>query len=337
MLVAAGQGHSFESVLAEAGVGSDALLDPERMVPDVIVTKIVALLERAAQGQNLALVLGRRLPVAAMGLGWSLWRRAPTLGVALRLFHASHNLAATALHIELEIEPQPALMFVHPNDLVDGGLGSEVALSIGVRMIRRLFGPGRVTRVEFGHAPRGPAEAYSEAMGVPVVFGTSGNRIVFGVDQLEAPNQAFTVEGEDVLLQQLREMMFDRGLLQVDALREVRAAIIACGERGLFSVADVARQLGMSRRALQRRVEASQESVSGLVDQYRFTRARALLVGGGLPLGEVAEQVGFATERGFRKAFRRWSGTTANQWRAAAAERAADPPGASALAVSRFA
>ncbi len=110
--------------------------------------------------------------------------------------------------------------------------------------------------------------------------------------------------------------MLDRGLLPVDAMSAVTTAITACGAQGRYTIADVAQRLGTSPRTLQRRVRRSGHSVTDLIDTYRFERAKAVLAGPDTRLVDVAEQLGFDSERGFRKAFRRWAGMTAAQWRA---------------------
>jgi hypothetical protein len=161
-LVASSEGHQCEAVPAETGVSSDALLDPDGFVPDIYVSKRVTLKERAGLGRNSGLLLRVRLPLAAMGTRWKLLRRAPTLAAGLRLFEASHTLAGTSLHVEIDHEPQPAARFGHPNDVVDGGLGAEVILTMAVRCMHRLFGLETVGRVELGHAPRGRGKRLTE-------------------------------------------------------------------------------------------------------------------------------------------------------------------------------
>lgn len=315
-LVAVGAGHDFQSIEAETGISSEGLLDPDAPVPDVYLSKLVALLERTSGGRNLAMFLGRRLPLEAIGPGWPLLRRAPTMAAMLRLYALSHKLSGTALQVEVAFEPEPALTLGHTNDAHDGGLGAEVGTSLAVRCARRLFGARSVARVEFQHTPRGRQGAYESTFGVPVVFAAPHNRILGNPTMLDAPNTAFAVEPEHLIARQLRQLMRDHGLLSEDSLTTVREAIIHCSADGRYSVDAVAAHLGVSRRVLQRRVGARGLSVSALIDQYRLELAKALLRNERRALVDVADQVGFDSERGFRKAFRRWAGITASQWRA---------------------
>jgi AraC-like DNA-binding protein len=53
-------------------------------------------------------------------------------------------------------------------------------------------------------------------------------------------------------------------------------------------------------------------------DDVRFVLARELLALTDLPIGEISASLVFSNQTAFVRAFRRWSGSTPSQWRAAA-------------------
>src|SRR5262249_24676560 len=69
---------------------------------------------------------------------------------------------------------------------------------------------------------------------------------------------------------------------------------------------DVAKQLGISRRSLQRKLAAEQVSFEKLVDECRRERALELLRQD-MTVAAIAATVGFAGARPFVRAFRRWT------------------------------
>ena len=116
----------------------------------------------------------------------------------------------------------------------------------------------------------------------------------------------------------LREQSAQRSLAD-----DVRTALgrSMSGERP--SVEKIAKQLGMSSRTLQRRLEGEALTYQGLLDEVRRDSARRLLADTDVDPEEVAFLLGFAEANSFNRAFQAWEGITPKQWRGA--ER--KPPG----------
>ena len=95
----------------------------------------------------------------------------------------------------------------------------------------------------------------------------------------------------------------DAGRAVADAVR----ALLAGGDPGLRAVA---RKLGVSARTLQRRLLSEGLSYHGIVDQVRRELAVGLVTSTTLPLAIIGERVGYAEDRAFRRAFRRWTGAS---------------------------
>jgi AraC-like DNA-binding protein len=96
------------------------------------------------------------------------------------------------------------------------------------------------------------------------------------------------------------------------ARREI-GALLAHGEPRL---ADVARRLAVSERTLHRRLADDDTRFAALVDEARRERATFLLEDPRLSSSEIAFLLGYAEPAAFFRAFRRWTGTTPQTWRA---------------------
>ena len=92
------------------------------------------------------------------------------------------------------------------------------------------------------------------------------------------------------------------------------------GERP--TVDKIAREMGMSPRTLQRRLEEAGTSYQELLDEVRRQSARRLLAETDLDAGEVAFLLGFEELNSFTRAFRGWEGTTPIQLRRSNTSRA---------------
>jgi len=95
----------------------------------------------------------------------------------------------------------------------------------------------------------------------------------------------------------------------------VRARIyqqLADGEPSLESVAE---SLGMPSRTLSARLARRSLRFAEILDSLRQSLAELYLQDRALSLTEIALLLGFAESSSFSRAFRRWRGTSPNQWR----------------------
>src|SRR3546814_1749961 len=82
------------------------------------------------------------------------------------------------------------------------------------------------------------------------------------------------------------------------------------------ALGDIAAELHLTERTLRRQLLAAGSGFRILHDEVRSERARELLRGSDLPIAQVGASVGFRDAREFRRAFKRWTGTTPSAMRA---------------------
>jgi AraC-like DNA-binding protein len=80
-------------------------------------------------------------------------------------------------------------------------------------------------------------------------------------------------------------------------------------------ICDVAKELGMSRRTLQRRITEERTTFRQLIGDARRELARHYVLQPALELAEVACLLGYEDPNSFFRAFREWEGTTPSEWR----------------------
>jgi len=73
----------------------------------------------------------------------------------------------------------------------------------------------------------------------------------------------------------------------------------------------------MSARTLQRRLGNAGARFVDLVDAVREEQARLLVRAAELPLAEITYRLGYAELSAFLRAFKRWTGSTPNEFRTA--------------------
>ena len=98
-------------------------------------------------------------------------------------------------------------------------------------------------------------------------------------------------------------------------LRKVRETISKLLSARHPGLAEVAAQLGISPRTLQRRLTGMNLSHSQLVNQTRITTACQRLAQRDVHISEIAREIGFATPSAFSRAFQSWTGTSPRDFR----------------------
>lgn len=95
----------------------------------------------------------------------------------------------------------------------------------------------------------------------------------------------------------------------------VRAVIAQILRDGEPRISDVARQLGMTARTLQRRLQDEALGFTALVDEARLQLARRYLADESLSISEVSFALGYSEPSAFTRAFKRWSGLAPVEYR----------------------
>jgi AraC-like DNA-binding protein len=149
-----------------------------------------------------------------------------------------------------------------------------------------------------------------------VVFGADRN--AFQIDPLlqsqkvaRLPRYAFGVLAEkaDALLAALETCSSLRG--RVESLLMAR---LHTGEVGMDGVAA---KLGLSRQTLFRRLKAEGVTFEAVLDELRRRMAMDYLAARKVSVNETAYLVGFSDPAAFSRAFKRWTGSSPKQMRAA--------------------
>jgi AraC-like DNA-binding protein len=173
--------------------------------------------------------------------------------------------------------------------------------------------------VRFRHAAPRDRREHRALFGV-LEFGAAHTEIVFDDATLETPMRHAHAFYAEIFRQQVERTIAelpDDGSLA----REVRGVARAALAGGSCNVATTARALGVTSRTLQRRLKAEQTSFDALVDGLRRELATTYL-DQQLGVREIAGLLGYADPRAFHHAFKRWTGTSPEQARAARIQRA---------------
>jgi AraC-like DNA-binding protein len=175
--------------------------------------------------------------------------------------------------------------------------------------------------------PRSHTKALEKHFGCPVACGSSRNAIIFRAEDAAIPFVTRNAELLEMLAPQFDQELKERTANEDHFVDLVRGAIQQrlTGHRPV--VDDVAKDLHMSPRTLQRRLQDSGSNYQRVLDEARHQMARYYLGNSVLELAEAAYLLGYEDANSFARAFRAWEGMPPKHWREA--QRAAGSTGSS--------
>lgn len=168
-------------------------------------------------------------------------------------------------------------------------------------------------RIELAR-PRPKSDVYQKYFECPIRYGASHNMLVLKPADLDRPFPGHNQELLEILTPALASAL---GELQArssikDQVKVVLKRSLASGRPEL---SDVARDLGLSERTLQRRIAEEGMSFRELLVEARQELGRQLLSDPSAEIDEVACLLGYQDASSFYRAFRYWEGMTPNRWR----------------------
>lgn len=162
--------------------------------------------------------------------------------------------------------------------------------------------------------PRARPTLFERHFGCPVLFDAGGNALVFRAADIE---RAFVTHNADLLAMiapQLEQELSQSNQRQ-SFLDQVRAVVKRRLAGMRPTVQAVARELHMSSRTLQRRLQESGYSFQQVLEEARRELARHYLVHSPLEVNETAYLLGYEDANSFVRAFHGWEGVPPAHWR----------------------
>ncbi|HLG98770.1 MAG TPA: AraC family transcriptional regulator [Bryobacteraceae bacterium] len=183
-------------------------------------------------------------------------------------------------------------------------------VGIGHRGTGRPLNP---KRVEFQRPPA-HREMYETHFRCPVKFKSNQNALVFSKADLQLPFVTYNADLLAAIAPQLEAELAEQ-LAQKTFTEQAKGILkqLLAGHRP--GIQDLARELHLSTRTLQRRLTEQGITFQRLLDEARRELARHYLLHSSRELNETAYLLGYEDANSFFRAFHQWEGTTPGQWR----------------------
>jgi AraC-like DNA-binding protein len=316
----AARGHEPESLCRSVGVSLTELRDPDARLPYPLAERLAMHAAEVAGDPNIGLHLAHDVrDPRIFDAGLLLMMASPTLAASFDLMQRYQRLWADGERVALQ--PTPAGLLARftaqgsPGEFQRQCDESAMAeMVIGARMLTGCeLAP---LRVAFRHAAPPETREHAELFRCSPEWGARYTELELAREDLERtlPHASETYRA---IFQEQVECALARLPAPSGGVTEsVRAAARAALTSGDCSLASTARALGTSARTLQRRLQAEGTSFAELVDALRCELAK-LYLDRRVPVAEIAWLLGYAEASAFHHAFKRWTGSTPEQLRAA--------------------
>jgi AraC-like DNA-binding protein len=306
--------HGIDSAAVIEGLPltDAALSDVRGRLPVADFTVLVMRAMELRGDPGFGLTLAQNAPANMLQILGLMLLSTRTLREAFALLTRYSSLTADGVSYSLSEHGQQATFAYHSplRPDVTTRFSADFTLVTALRVAQHFFGGAHLRPISahFEHAAPSYRDRYVPIFGCPVSFGQRSNALTFPLELLDQVQ----LHADSTVTAALCQMG-DRVLSDLTRPRSVsdriRMLLQSTGALVCIDPARLARGVGLTRRALRRRLAAEGTSLSDLVDEARCKVACEELRRSG-SIENVATRVGYSERSAFHRAFKRWTGQT---------------------------
>ena len=158
---------------------------------------------------------------------------------------------------------------------------------------------------------------FSRFFGTDIEFGAPVDEIVFAKKIRNLPVVSADPFLNKLLIKYCEEALSHRQSSRESFRSRVENAVIPLLPHGKARAGEIAHRLGISQRSFHRRLSSEGLTFTGLLENLRFDLAKRYFAEENLTISKLAWLLGFQDVSSFSHAFKRWTGTTPREFRAA--------------------
>ena len=309
------------AIFREAGLNPAKLGNAVARFPVVNMIQLWNLSQQASGDDGFGVTTGQRWNATTFhALGFA-WLASNTLGEALHRMARygaflndglEYSLVSEQIHYRFRISRNQDIL---PDDRFER---SDTSADAGVvallKMCRQLLGESfSPIEITCGHPPNGGTLLLEQVARCPIRFDGNYIEVVFDRQDIErklsSGNDELTHAHEQIILKHMTDLQRDK------LSAKVQLAILEQLPSGNVKETDIASELGLSSRTMQRRLLEEGVNFQGLLQTSRQKLADQYIRDENLSISEIAYLLGFSEQANFTRAFKRWTGRSPTQYR----------------------
>jgi AraC-like DNA-binding protein len=312
-------GVDVAPLMVKAGVTRKQVQDDSVRLAVKSQIKFVELVADALHDDCLGFHLARDYDLREFGLLYYVWNSSDLLGDAFRRAERYSSIANEAVFLHVRSNGNELALtstYVGIKRLSDRHQIEFWVTSL-VRICRQLTNRHLLPScVKFVHRRNGGANALEKFLGCDVEFGAATDEVAFPGTVKQMPVVCADRYLNKLLIKYCEEARSHREAGRLTFRVAVENAIAPLLPHGRARADEIARQLGMSLRTLERRLGSEGLTFDGILTELRFDLAKRYLPEEDLAISKIAWLLGYQDAGGFTHAFKRWTGKTPREARA---------------------
>lgn len=309
-------GASIEQMLQDTGLDATVLNDNSATISYAQYGLLIRNAFQHYSHPGLGLRFGANLHIGHQGMLGVATMTSDTLRDAGVLAQRFYKYLSPVLVLEMRVEGEECV--VQANEAWDLGplraFGVECLFAGLLKNIEFVLGIEHFPcRFEFGYEAPSYLALYDTYLKNPVAFDRGFHQMRFDAKWLEAKlrfRHPLTCSQAVAICEDCMGNLSSRD----SVLMKLRHLPIVSPGR-VMSLEDAAVALHMSDRTLKRQLQKLNTQYRRLVDAMRFEWAASALRSSDMAVAEIAEQMCFTDVANFRRAFKRWTGQTPQEYR----------------------
>ena len=314
-----GLGHLLQLYCESQGITQpQALLDIQNLerFDYVIWRDVLQQIDQLHPQAGLGLKIAEYVQPKHLGILAYIALSCESLGDALKRYQDFHRLVYDGSPLQVEFaapyfsirweEPE-----LHPTQLTD-----EIAIALMVQFLQQFLCQQAIHlhEVHFVNPAPKDVQVYERYFHCRVRFSQAKTQILIPMSEsskvignADHTLQQLLMQQAQALLQQLPQSS------QLD--QRLQQAILKGLQKNEYQIEQIATQLGLSVRQLQRHLQQQNMTFQQRTQQVRYMLATEYLKDPHLSLQEIALLLCYSEQSAFQRAFKQWSGVTPQQWR----------------------
>jgi AraC-like DNA-binding protein len=305
-------GVNVAALFEELGVAPAALDDDDNRLPVRFARRVWELAAQRSGDPSFGLHAAERATVGCFeAMDYVLWASS-TLGEIMDRMQRYHRVIADDFDMHVVRSGRWVRM---RRVFADRRHRAESGFALIALRARELCGRAfRLHEVRFIHHAPADVRPHRAMFRCPVRFGAPVHEIVLEAEQMKLPVRTAKPGLARVLDRHLKDLISKLPKGQT-YLQRVDDAVARTLYQGKPSLAATARALHASPRTVQRNLQELGLTHRQVVDDVRREMAERLLTTRRMSITEVAFLLGFDDVSGFRRAYRKWTGTNPSRGR----------------------
>jgi AraC-like DNA-binding protein len=303
------------AVFRAADFNPEEFADPNKRIPYIKGSKLLAHCVESTRCEHLGLLLGQMAEPSLLGIAGFLLQTAPTVEKALQSLVANLDLHDEGGTSTLNIGPnQTSFGFaLQIPDIVATEQIYDLSATIMHKIMCGLCGPNWTpTAIRFARRKPDDITPYQQYFRTTLLFNSPDCSVTFENKYLQQQPP-----GADELLHEHldKEAKMQHGLQQRGLADDLPAALRQGILAHQFSAHHIASSFGIHERTLRRQLKLAGTSFRKELDLARRAVSEQLLGGTSMSVSDIASTLGYSDSSGFIRAFQRWYGTSPSSWR----------------------